>query len=60
MKGFQALQAFYSEHGHADVAATLGEESELARWCAAQRAARRKEALSAKRIATLDGISFRW
>ena len=60
MKGFQALQAFHSEHGHVDVDAVLGDANELASWCAAQRVARQKEMLTAKRIATLEGIGFRW
>lgn len=60
MQSFRELRDFWEKHGHTDVVAVLGEGSELARWCEAQRLARRKGLLPEKRLDYLEGIGFSW
>ena len=56
MKSFRELKEFGEANEHLDVPAG----SALARWCSAQRLARRKGLLPPKRVAYLDGIGFEW
>ena len=60
METFRELRGFYDEHGHTEVARVLGETSDLARWCDAQRSANARGLLPDKRQAYLEGIGFAW
>jgi hypothetical protein len=60
METFRELRCFYDEHGHTEVARVLGETSDLARWCDAQRSANARGLLPDKRQAYLEGIGFAW
>ena len=60
MQSFRELRDFYDTHGHTDVAGVVGEASDLARWCDAQRRAHARGLLPQKRQAYLDGIGFDW
>ena len=57
MVSFRELRDFWVENGHTDVPEDNGD---LARWCNAQRQAKRRGLLPSKRVAYMDGIGFEW
>uniref|UniRef100_A0A7S2HDX1 Helicase-associated domain-containing protein n=1 Tax=Haptolina brevifila TaxID=156173 RepID=A0A7S2HDX1_9EUKA len=56
MKMFRELRMFRDAHGHTDAP----HDTELGRWCAAQRHIHKQGKLSETRAAYLEGIGFEW
>ena len=57
---FGRLQAFKAREGHANVPAKYPADPTLGNWCSMQRVSKNKGALSADRIAKLEGVGFEW
>jgi len=57
---FGRLQAFKAREGHVDVPQKYPADPTLGNWCNMQRASKNKGALSADRIAKLEGVGFEW
>jgi hypothetical protein len=60
MEKYQALRAFWSNHGHCSVPFRDGDLEKLGWWCNTQRQNYRKGKISAHRALLLDEIGFVW
>lgn len=57
---FSDLVDFYKLHGHFNVPANWPPQPHLARWCAAQRRAKRENRLTAEHMSQMEEVGFAW